>query len=326
MKKIAILSFILTFSILLTACTNPKKADIVTTMFPQYDFARQIVGDKMSVSLLIPPGAEIHDYEATSRDMVAIKEARLFIFTSYEIDTWIQDIEAMIGDETRYLNLSESYVLSEHEHDDEHTVMYPKLTLIEEEDDHDHEDENEIHYWTDPTTVIQLIEAILAQIIEIDPENGTYYAANAHEYIHEIEELHHEIHEFLMSETYHESTIYFAGHNALGAFAERYHLNIVSLFEGFKPDADLTSSELIQFVSQVKNAQATYLFIEELVQPKAALQIQTELAKENYTLLLLELHGYHNITKLQMEAGVTYRDLLEQNLEHLKLALNAPSL
>lgn len=325
MKKIALIVFISILSLVLFACSNSKKADIVTTMFPQYDFARQIVGDKMTVSLLIPPGAEIHDYEATSQDMVAIKEAKLFIFTSLEIDTWIKDVDQMIGSDTIAINMSSSYVLEDHEHDDEHMHTSTLSTLIEGEDDHDHENENEIHFWTDPTTAIQLIEAILEKIIEIDPENASFYEENAHEYIHEIEELHHEIEEMLMSEPYRESTLYFAGHNAMGAFGERYHLNIISLFEGFKPDADLTSSELIQFVNEVKTSNTLFLFVEELVEPKAALKIQSELAKENYLLTLLELHGYHNITKSQMEAGVTYLALLEQNFDHIKLALNTPT-
>jgi zinc transport system substrate-binding protein len=322
MKKIALLGFIWMLTLGLVACTNSKKADIVTTMFPQYDFAKQIVGDLMTVSLLIPPGAEIHDYEATSQDMVAIKEAKLFIFTSFDIDTWIKDIDQLTDDDTLVLNLSESYTLSEHEHEHDHEM---EVLSTQIEDDHDHEHENEIHFWTDPTTVIQLIEAILEKVIEIDPENTAIYEENAHDYIHEIEELHHDIEEFLMSELYHDSTIYFAGHNAMGAFGERYHLNIVSLFEGFKPDADLTSSELILFVNEVKSSNTMYLFIEELVEPKAAEKIKSELAKENYNLSLLELHGYHNITKSQMEAGVTYRDLLEQNIENIKLALNTPT-
>lgn len=322
MKKIACLTLLFSFALFLASCTHDKKADIVTTMFPQYDFARQIVGDKMTVSLLIPPGAEIHDYEATSKDMVAIKSAKLFIFTSLEIDTWIKDPNKMGGNDTIVLNLSESFTLEEHHHEDhEHTSLTNTL-----DDDHDHDHDHNIHFWTDPTTAIQLIEAILAKIIEIDPSNQAYYEDNAHAYIHEIEELHHEIDLFLMSETYLHSTIYFAGHNAMEAFGERYHLEIVSLFEGFKPDADLTSAELIAFVSEVINAGVKVLFIEELVEPKAANRIVTELAKEGYVLTLLELHGYHNITRAQMEDGVSYLDLLNQNFLNIKEALNTPNL
>jgi len=326
MKKFASITLLIITLLVLASCVNSKKADIVTTMFPQYDFARQIVGDKMTVSLLIPPGAEIHDYEATSRDIVAIKESKLFIFTSLEIDTWIKDETKIGGTNTIVLNLSTAYELAEHDHHDDHlhTAHQSKLSYNLSEDDHDHDHDDEIHFWTDPTTAIQLIEAILEKIIEIDPENADFYRANAHAYIHEIDEIHHELSEYL--EDYEDSIIYFAGHNAMGAFAERYHLNIVSLFSDFKPDADLTSAELIRFVNQVKNANTNFLFIEELVDPKAANKIKSELAKENINLTLLVLHGYHNVTKAEMEEGVTYSSLLQMNFDHLKMVLTGTSI
>jgi zinc transport system substrate-binding protein len=318
MKKFSSVLFVMFITIFLVACTNSKRADIVTTMFPQYDFARQIVGDKLTVSLLIPAGAEIHDYEASSSDMVAIKESKLFLFTSLEIDTWITDESTIGGEDTIVLNLSTAYTLLPHDEEN-----HP-LDESEVEDEHDH-DEN-LHYWVDPTNAIQLIEAILEKIIEIDPENTVFYTSNANAYIETIESLHHDLESFLMSEDVLGSTIYFAGHNALGLFGERYHLNIVSLFPDFKPDADLTSNELITFVEEVKTAGTLYLFIEELAEPKAANQVVRELAKEQYVLNLLELHAYHNLSKVDMEDGVSYADLLERNYLNLQIVLNMTSL
>lgn len=324
MKKFASIIILLFVLIFVSACTNDKRADIVTSMFPQYDFARQIVQDKMTVSILIPPGAEIHDYEATSKDMVAINEAKLFIFTSLEIDTWIKDVSSIGGENTIVLNLSESYTLAEHGHEDEddHLNNQNTTTILET---HDHDHDEDIHFWTDPTTAIQLIEAILEKIITIDPTHASFYEANALSYIHELEDLHHEIDEFFELEDYHDAQIFFAGHNAMESFADRYHIHIVSLFPDFKPDAQLTSADRIRFVNEVKQAGAAYLFIEELVEPRAAKAIQEELAKENYTLILLELHGYHNISKTDMEDGVTYLELLSRNFENLKIALGAPT-
>ncbi len=323
MKKFASITLLIITLFVLAACGDSKKADIVTTMFPQYDFARQIVSDKMTVSLLIPPGAEIHDYEATSKDMVAIKESKLFIFTSLEIDSWINDETSIGGENTIVLNLSTAYELMEHE-DHDHAVNHSNLLYNLAGDDHDDEEENRIHYWTDPTTAMQLIEAILESIIEIDPENAAFYTANAHAYIEVIEEIHHELDEYLR--VYADSTIYFAGHNAMGAFAARYDLHIESLFTDFKPDADLTSAELINFVNEVKTANTSYLFIEELVEPKAANKIKDELAKDNFTLNLLVLHGYHNVSKTELEDGVTYSSLLQMNFDHLKIVLNGTSI
>jgi len=217
MKKFASVLFVLIITVFLVSCTHSKRADIVTTMFPQYDFARQIVGDKLTVSLLIPAGAEIHDYEASSSDMVAIKESKLFLFTSLEIDTWITDESTIGGEDTIVLNLSTAYTLLPHDEEN-----HP-LDESEIEDEHDHDET--LHYWVDPTNAIQLIEAILEKIIEIDPENTVFYTSNANAYIETIESLHHDLESFLMSEDVLGSTIYFAGHNAMGLFGERYHLN-----------------------------------------------------------------------------------------------------
>jgi zinc transport system substrate-binding protein len=328
MKKFAIFIFVLLSLVTLSACTDSKKADIVTTMFPQYDFAKQIVKDKMTVSLLIPPGAEIHNYEASIKDMVAIKEAKLFIFTSLEIDQWIQDPLTIGGENTVVLDLSLSYELTDHNHHthEENTSSSNRLLSSKlEVDDHDHDDD-EIHFWTDPTTAIQLINAILIKIVEIDPANKDFYESNAHDYIHEIEELHEEMELLFLNELYKDSTLYFAGHNAMSAFGKRYHLHIESLFSDFKPDADLTSQELITFTNEVIASQTKYLFIEELVEPKAANKIKTELKnKHNYDLELLELHGYHNVLKSELEDGITYLDLMERNFNNIKISLGINS-
>ncbi len=322
MKKLLFVFMLIPTLFLMMSCKEDSYADIIVTMYPQYDFARQIVGDKMSVRLLTPPGAEIHDYEPTSKDLVAIKESKLFIFTSTELNTWVNPL-TIGGEHTIVLDLSTAYTLAEHdhEHEDDHdheaTIHHHQLDLVE--DDHDHDHENDIHYWTDPTTVIQLIEAILEKIIEIDPDNEAFYEENAHAYIDTIYHLHEELDLFFQDSHHRETPIYFAGHNAMGAFAERYHIQIVSLFESFKPDADLTSAELIVFVEEVKNTGTSYIFIEELVNPKTAEKIINELRKYNIT--ALELHGYHNVSKEDFKLQVSYADLLERNINYLKLVL-----
>jgi zinc transport system substrate-binding protein len=305
------------------SCQNDdEQPDIVATMFTHYDLAKQIVGDHMSVEMLVPLGADIHSFEASSQDMVDIKNAKLFLFTSLEIDTWIKDPQAIGGDDTIVLDMSQSFEIEDHDHELKNQIITLNHVLIE--DDHDHDHEEDLHYWVDPTTVLQMIDYIYEHVIEVDPEHADDYLANATAYKAEIEALHHEIDELLAHEPYLDSEIYFAGHNAMGPFASRYHLHIESLFSEFKPDDDLTSSEIINFSNLVKASEVKYLFTEALVEPKAAVAIKESLKlNDNYDLILLELHTYHNVNQEDWEAMVTYKDLLERNFENIKAALNA---
>ena len=312
MKKPFTLFFILIFTIVLASCGAKEYPDIIATMFPQYDFAKQIAGDDFKVSLLVPPGTEIHEYEVTSQDMVKIKKSKLFIFTSLEIDNWIGDVNTIGGDDTIVMNLSEHYTRVPL------TYAEPILIPLDEEAIH----ANTLHFWTDPANAVQLIEAILEQMITLDPSKEDEMRVRAQNYISQINESSNDFTDFMDegSGMFLGSILYFAGHNALGSFGQRYGLNIISLFEDFKPDADLTSNELIIFTNLVKNAGTHFLFIEELVEPKAARAIQLELSVK-YQLNLLELHGYHNVSVEDFEQGVSYKDLLDRNITNIKQVL-----
>lgn len=319
MKRLIAILFLM---IMLVACAPSKEADIITTMFVQYDISKQIVGDKMSVSLLIPPGSELHGFQPSSRDIEAIKKAKIFIFTSLEMDAWIKDPKALAGEETIIIDLSKQYVLASHDHSgnpkpEEKPSPLSYTNLV---DDHPHDDD-ELHYWTDATTVIQLVDGILNRVINVDPDNEQYYRDNAEAYKLEIEEVHLEMDKYF-GHFEDGKSIYFAGHNAMSAFAARYHIDIVSLQNSYQPDADITSAQILVMIEQIKAAKTNYLFIEELKEPKVANTIKAQLEKDNFELTLLELHGYHNVTKTQLEEKVSYVDLMKQNFINIKEALN----
>jgi zinc transport system substrate-binding protein len=297
---------------LLAGCQPSKEADIVTTLFPQYDLAKQIVGDRMSVSLLVPPGSEAHDYEPTSRDFDAIRNSKLFIFAAYEWDSWLgNDVKNFLA-QGAALNIFENIDIEEYEsdHDDDH----------DEDHDEDHDDhEHSMHYWTNPKIAIQMVGAILKEVVKIDPLNGAFYTQNANNYIAKITELDEEMHEYF--ETVSSNLVYFAGHNAMDFFSERFHLEIRALTDDFQPDADVTSAQLEQMLNGIKSNQIKFLFVEELKEPKVANTLKAELAKQNYDITILELHGYHNVTRTQLSNNLTYLDLMQQNFDNLKLAL-----
>lgn len=295
-KVISTLSFILLL-ILLVSCNNKtKEADIVTTLYPQYDIAKQIAGEKLSVSLLTPLGTEVHGYEPTARDIVSIKNAKLFLYTSDTLERWAKNT---IKNEVNFINLSKAYTL----------VPYENSNL-----------KDDLHYWIDPTTFVQLINVIRDAIIEIDPANQTYFEENAVNYFNKINSVHEELVAF--TNTKKDESIFFYGHNALASFGARYNIKIVSLSLNYQPDAELSPGQITDLKEKIKKANSKYLFVEELIDRKAVNSLVKSLKNEGHTVELLELHGFHNITKTQYKKGITYFDLLRQNLENLKKALS----
>ena len=100
----------------------------------------------------------------------------------------------------------------------------------------------------------------------------------------------------------------------------RYEIDIVSIYTDFKPEQDTLSTEMIQFMNRIKSSGTNYLMIEELIEPLVALRIKQSLANEGYPLTLLELHAYHNVTKADFDAGVSYADIFARNIENIRIA------
>lgn len=291
MKKIIISIFVL-LSLLLVSCNKIESFDIVTSSYFQYDIVSNIVEDKLSVDVLTKPGTDNHDFLPTSRQMSSIKKSELFIFTSYQMENWLNNNEeSVIGDNTTVINLS----------------------------NHLNNTTDDLHYWTDPVLILSFINIIKDEIIKIDPANKDFYINNASEYYEKIESVHND---FLRTlNTYNDVTFYFAGHNSLKPFEERYNIKIVALSDTAKPDADLTINQIKTLVDLIKANNVKYLFTEELKEPKVAMTIKSELAKENYELTLLELHGYHNISKEDAAKNITYYDLFLNNYNNIKTVL-----
>ncbi len=294
MKKLLLSILALGFLFTLIGCSEEENYDIVTTMYTHYSFAKQIVGDEMTVKMLVPVGEEIHGFEASSQDMVLIKNAKLFIYTSDLIDTWITDSSTIGGDQTIVLNMSDSI-----------------------------ETLTDAHYWVDPSNAIDMINDIKDAIIDIDPTHSATYQANADQVISDITAKSNEMKSYFSNITS-LPTIYVAGHNAFSLFGNYFGLTIVSIFNEFEPDSDLTSSELITFVQNVLDAQTHYIFMEALEPPFSANAIQSELqTSHQYELTILKLYAYQNVTQDQFDQGLTYVDFMEINFQNIKTSLGA---
>lgn len=299
MKKFIYIILSLTISLTLFGCTKGKSYDIVATMYPQYSISKEIAGDKLNVLMLYPPAVDIHNHEFSSQDIIKINNSKLFFYTSDIIEPKIQ---RMTLKNTEVINLE---ALINHEHD-EHEY---------EEHDHAHS-----HYWTSFSALKEMSQIIYEKIISIDNLNSDYYLKNYNQLLAKIKEIETNTRELILqSET---KTIFFAGHNSMEAFANEMNLTITALVDDIKPSADITSKQILDLVNKIKEVKASILYIPELESIKIANTIKRAVEKENVKLEILELHGFHNITKNQMDSNVSIINLLTQNYENLKRGLS----
>lgn len=309
MRKTIYIFLLILPLLILSSCGKKDDYDITTSIFPAYDIASNISGDKLNIKMLAKPGAEIHDYTPSSREIVNVKNSKLFIFASYDLDLWLNNNEqSILGKETKSLNLSASI----------NTEL--ELFSSNESNDHDHDhDHDHFHFWTDPIIFINLIDVVLEEIIIIDSSNEDYYRLNALNYKNNLLNAHIAFSNFLESK---QTRLFFAGHNALSPFSERYNIEITSLSNTNKPDADFSLNQIIALLEEIKNNEIHFLFKEELSEAKIAKTIQKELGNKNYQLEILELHGYHNLTKEDFNNNITYLDLFNRNIQNIKKAVN----
>ena len=279
------------------------KIHVMTTLFPQYDFTKEIVGDLADVSLLLPPGVESHSYEPTPQDVVKIRKSDVFIYTSEYMEPWaIKMVEELGSEDLKVINLSEN-------------IDYIEIDGMDDHDhDHGHEESKDPHTWLDPVYAQQMIKNITEGLVKVDSKNKDAYIKNSEAYIEKLQELHEGfVDVFKHSKT---NKIIYGGHFAFGYFTDRYNLEHISPYIGFSPNAEPTPNRIVELINTLNEADIKVIYYEELVDPKVA----TVISKETGAKMLL-LHGAHNISKEELENNITYLDIMYKNMEKLKEGL-----
>ena len=302
------------FLIILSGCAKSRQSDkllVIATLFPQYDFAKQIAKDKADVRLLISPGVEAHSYEPAPRDIADIKKAGIFIYTNKQMEPWIAKLTELIKNDPVIAAEAGAGIIPEPEkHDDGHENTSEKENKIT----HNHGSADP-HIWVDPVFAQKMTNNILAAFVKADPENKSFYTANAEAYKKELNKLHADFEKFFR--TVKNKTIIHGGHFAFGYFTTRYGLKYLSPYSGFSPDAEPSPQKIAELIKTMKAAGSKAIYFEELINPKVANLIAHETGAK-----MLLLHGAHNVSKNELNSGVTYISIMRGNLDRLREGLN----
>lgn len=319
MKKLTSLFLSILILCSFGGCNNIKidkssnKLSIVTTIFPYYDFARQIVADKADVTMLLSPGAESHDYEPSPQDIISINNADIFIYNGGESDEWVESILSSLDGKVNTLRMFDYVTLlcteEEHSHEEEH-----------HNEEHHHSEYDE-HIWTSPANAVALANAIAQDIISVDAKNKEFYNKNLENYINELYNLDEEFFEVTNSAIENDKiitekpVIVIADRFPMLYFTDRYGLEYKSLFPGCSADTQPSISTVTGLIDFVNDEKIPTVFHMDTTNEKYA-----QLISEDTDAVVQTLFSCHNVTKEQFEEGVTYLSLMELNLQALKEA------
>lgn len=315
MKRLTSIFLILSIifiSLSMTACSTGSKdtadngkLNIVATIFPQYDFVRQIGGDKVNLSMLLPPGSEAHTFDPTVQDIQRIMDADIFIYVGGVSDSWIDDIlDAVSTEKTEVISLMDITGAVEEE-------ITEGMDAEEENDDEVEYDE---HVWTSPKNAIKICDYICEKMCSKDVENAPYFKENLNKYVKSLNELDANIR--TITENASNKTLIFGDRFPFRYFTDEYGLDYYAAFPGCASDTEPSISTIAFLINKVKEEKIPVVFYIEFSNQSVA-----DTICEGTGAKKLLFHSCHNVSPEDFNAGITYLDLMTRNVENLREAI-----
>ena len=321
--------------------TSEDRLQVVTTIFPQYDFARQIAGDSADVRMLLKPGEEIHSYEPTPQDIRMIQNCDLFIYTGGENDVWVENILASVSGPwaVRLLDLVDTYAEEElegmmpekgHDHGDhdadaaEDGHDHEAHESDDAEEGHVHEEEPDEHVWTSPANCVILIEKLTEVFCQEDPARAAVYRRNGDAYRAAFEELDGEY--LSMAASAARKTILFGDRFPFRYLAEELGLTCYAAFSGCSAESEPSAATIAFLIDKAADEKLPVVFRIEFSNGNIARAVseaaQVRIKGQTGRIRVLQLHSCHNVTRDEYTSGATCLSLMRGNLEALRQALN----
>ena len=327
MKKITVLLLALFMLVgALAGCgkqndTNQTdKLSIVTTIFPEYDWVREILGDKADnaeITMLLDNGVDLHSYQPTADDIVKISDCDLFIYVGGESDEWVEDalrnaangnmkvinLLEVLGDSVKTEEIVEGMQEEEHEHEDA--------------EEHEHEEEADEHVWLSLKNAKMLVRVISKALQELDPNNKDIYAANADAYVKKLSALDAEYQAAVDAAS--NKTILFGDRFPFRYLVDDYGLCYYAAFVGCSAETEAGFETISFLAKRVDEWKLPCVLTIEGAQHKIAETIVRNTTAKNQRVLTMD--SMQSTTSKDVKNGTTYLSVMEKNLSVLKEAL-----
>lgn len=329
---------------------------IVTSLFPYYDMARAVIGDVKGIDLkmTVTPGQDSHSFEPTPSDVIQMENADVLIYNGGSLEIWIDTLLDSLNNKNQIQMKMMDYVdvlneeivegmdtrFEEHDHDehshkednhnkekhkedshseenhkeDNHSEDSSNDSEFHNEDSEGEHEETDEHIWTSPVNEIIMTEKICETLSKALPEEKENFQKNAESYISQLKELDNEFRTIVENAKINE--IIFADKFPLQYFAKEYGLKYYAAFPGCGSDMEPSAKTIAFLVDRIKEDNIKAVFYLELSSHIVADAIETDTGAKP-----LQFNSCHNITQKQFDSGVTYVDLMKENVNNLKIAL-----
>ncbi len=288
------------------------RLQIIATVFPAYDFARQIAGEHANVRLLVPPGSETHSFEPTPADMIRLQSADLILCNGGESEAWMEEILESLEGSVNVLRMMDCVAVVEEE--EKEGMQSAGGAWAQEEEEEDEGPEYDEHVWTSPVNAIEIAEALAEALCTMDPENAADYRASQAAFRLELENLDRQFREVVAAARSH--TLIFADRFPVRYFTEEYGLDYYAAFSGCADDAEPSAKTVAFLIDRVREEQVPAVLYIEFSNQKMADVIceDTGCGKRLF-------HSCHNVSVEDLNNGVTYLELMQKNVESVREAL-----
>lgn len=320
-----------------------EKLKVVTTLFPYYDFTRQIAGDRVELTMVVPAGMDSHSFEPTPADMRTIQEADVLICNGGAMEHWVSQVldavdtsDMTVVTMMDYVDAVEEEIVEgmedeEHGHDHVHeeaeavhgeeAYIHEEETRVHQEswqfddDGHQVEIEYDEHIWTSPVNAMKFTQVIADTLSEADPENRQFYEERRDACLYDLTELHQDF--LQVAGRRKRNMIIVADKFPFRYLADEYGFNYRAAFSGCSTDTEPSARTIAYLIDKVRTEQIPVVYYLELSSHRVSEIIGEETGAEP-----LLLHSCHNVTRREFDAGITYLDLMRQNVENLRKGLD----
>ena len=322
--------------------TGDDKIEIVTTIFPEYDWVNAVLGDNPAnaeVTMLLDNGVDLHSYQPTADDIIKISTCDMFVYVGGESDEWVEDVLASAENkDMKVINLmdilsdlvKEEEVVegmeAEHHHDDEDEDEYEHEDADHDEEehedaDHDEHEEEEVEYdehlWLSLKNAVVIMYYLEDAISTIDAANADMYKKNTEDYITQLEDLDKQYEEVVLASSV--NTILFGDRFPFRYFADDYKLKYYAAFTGCSAESEASFETITFLASKVDELSLkTVLTIEGDNHKIAETIVENTKTKDQK---ILTMDSMQSVTSSDVEAGKTYLSIMQDNLEVLEEAL-----